>query len=107
MSDPVVRTEADMRSSAESHPAIHEKPITFEDTKDVSLDIDLEASAVSVDADASSEEIIVAREIRQRFGIFRKLRQGEEWLDAKLGIETQGVDRIREEDKKPPAKINV
>jgi hypothetical protein len=107
MSDPVVRTEADMRTSAEYNPPVHEKPVTFEDTKDASRDIDLEASASGVSAEAASEEVIVARELRQRSGILRKLREGEEWLDAKLGIETQGVDRIHEDDKKPPSKINV
>lgn len=107
MSDPVVRTEVDMRTSAEYHPPVSEKPVTFEDTKDAPRDIDLEASASGASAEADSQEIVVARELRQRSGILRKMREGEEWLDAKMGVETQGVDRIHEEDKKPPSKINV
>ena len=43
----------------------------------------------------------------QASGIFGKLRRGEEWLDAKLGIELQGIDRIPEDEKKPPSILNV
>jgi hypothetical protein len=57
--------------------------------------------------DSDAEEVIRARELQQRLGFLRKLREGEEWLDAKMGIETQGVDRIHEEDKKPPSILNV
>ena len=57
--------------------------------------------------DSDSEEVIRARELRQRSGFLRKLRYGEEWLDRKMGIETQGIDRIHEEDKRPPSIINV
>lgn len=58
------------------------------------------------DVHSDSAEVIKARELRSR-GIFKKLRDGEEWLDAKMGIETQGIDRIHEEDKKPPSILNV
>ena len=57
--------------------------------------------------DSDSEEVILARELQQRMGFLRKMREGEEWLDAKMGIETQGIDRIHEEDKKPPSILNV
>jgi hypothetical protein len=57
--------------------------------------------------DSDSEEVIKARELQQRSGFLRKLRDGEEWLDRKMGIETQGIDRIHEEDKRPPSIINV
>ena len=36
--------------------------------------------------------------------VLRRLRWVEEWLDRKVGIEVQGIDRIREEDKRPPNK---
>ncbi|CAG8957632.1 hypothetical protein HYFRA_00010499 [Hymenoscyphus fraxineus] len=48
-----------------------------------------------------------AKELRENTGILSTLCRGEDWLDAKLGIETQGVDLIREEDKKPPSILNV
>ncbi|KAF8850758.1 purine-cytosine permease-like protein [Acephala macrosclerotiorum] len=58
------------------------------------------------DVNSDSAEVIKARELRSR-GVFKRLRDGEEWLDAKMGIETQGIDRIHEEDKKPPSILNV
>jgi hypothetical protein len=57
--------------------------------------------------DSDSEEVIRARELRERSGVLRSLRNGEEWLDRKMGIETQGIDRIHEEDKRPPSILNV
>ena len=53
------------------------------------------------------EEVSRARQIQNGFAPLRILRQGEEWLDAKLGIETQGIDRIPEEKKRPPSIINT
>ena len=53
------------------------------------------------------EEIARARQIQNAFAPLRVLRQGEERLDAKLGIETQGIDRIPEEAKRPPSIINT
>lgn len=53
------------------------------------------------------EEIARTRQIQNGFAPLRILRQGEEWLDAKLGIETQGIDRIPEEAKRPPSIINT
>jgi Permease for cytosine/purines, uracil, thiamine, allantoin len=58
-------------------------------------------------ADHDSEEVIIAKELQQGTGFLRSLRRGEEWLDEKMGIETQGIDRIKEEDKKPPSILNV
>ncbi|PQE12388.1 cytosine permease protein [Rutstroemia sp. NJR-2017a BVV2] len=59
------------------------------------------------DSVGESEEVILARELQQKKGFLRKLRRGEEWLDEKMGIETQGIDRIHEEDKQPPSILNV
>ena len=53
------------------------------------------------------EEVARARQIQNGFAPLRILRHGEEWLDAKLGIETQGIDRIPEEAKRPPSIINT
>lgn len=78
--------------------------------------IDLEQSdktkvryEVTADADAGSvnEEIARARAIQSSFRPLRALRQTEKWLDSKMGIETQGIDRIPEEQKRPPSIINA
>ena len=63
--------------------------------------------AASHDVETGSQDVIVARELQQKKGVLRTLRRGEEWLDEKMGIETQGIDRIHEEDKKPPSILNV
>lgn len=52
-------------------------------------------------------EVSRAREIQNGFAPLRFLREGEEWLDAKLGVETQGIDRIPEDEKRPPSIINT
>jgi len=52
------------------------------------------------------EEIARSRAIQNSIKPLRYLRQGEEWLDAKMGVETQGIDRIPEEEKKPPSIFN-
>ena len=52
------------------------------------------------------DEIARARQIQNSFAPLRYMRRWEEWLDEKLGIETQGIDRIPEEDKRPPSIIN-
>jgi Permease for cytosine/purines, uracil, thiamine, allantoin len=52
------------------------------------------------------EEIAETRRIQNGFAPFRVLRQAEEWMDNKMGIETQGIDRIPEADKKPPSIWN-
>lgn len=57
--------------------------------------------------DSDSEEVIRARELQQRNTILGHMRAGEKWLDRKMGIETQGIDRIHEEDKRPPSLLNV
>lgn len=52
-------------------------------------------------------EVARARAIQNAFAPLRFLRQGEEWLDAKMGVESQGIDRIPEEKKRPPSIINT
>lgn len=61
----------------------------------------------SHESEGESEEIVLARQLREQKGFLRTLRRGEEWLDEKMGIETQGIDRIHEEDKQPPSILNV
>ena len=52
-------------------------------------------------------EIARSRHIQNAFAPFRILSKGETWLDEKLGIETQGIDRIPEEEKRPPSILNT
>ena len=39
-------------------------------------------------------EIARARHLQNAIAPLRYLSRGEEWLDEKMGIETQGIDRI-------------
>ena len=96
MADFIHGDQADLKLAHEKH--------THENEKDI------EAGSPDVttgdDVETDSAEVIKARELRNR-GILGKLRAGEEWLDEKMGIETQGIDRIHEEDKRPPSLMNV
>lgn len=56
---------------------------------------------------SSDVEIVRAQHIQNSITLFRQLNQAERWLDAKVGIETQGIDRIPEERKKPPSILNI
>lgn len=99
MSDFVHGDQADVRHSHDvkrSH-----------DAEAQSHDVEKEAVPAYEAPDVESEEVIRARELQQKSGILRSMRRGEEWLDEKMGIETQGIDRIHEEDKKPPSILNV
>jgi hypothetical protein len=53
------------------------------------------------------DEVVAARKIQHSFAPFRYLTKGEAWLDEKLGVETQGIDRIPEEEKQPPSIWNI
>ena len=71
---------------------------------------DLEAHPSPIIADAADEgtaEAVKAKRLQTESTFFRKLRFGEEWLDAKMGIEMQGIDRIPDEEKQPPSTWNV
>ncbi|MCJ1379129.1 hypothetical protein MMC17_002229 [Xylographa soralifera] len=74
---------------------------------------DLEAHAqvadvTAVDVDHSNaDEVARVRNIQQQNRVVRSMRHAEEWLDNKMGIELQGIDRIPEEEKRPPHLINI
>jgi hypothetical protein len=53
-----------------------------------------------------NEEVARTRHIQNTIKPLRYLRRGEEWLDEKMGIETQGIDRIPDEEKRPPSIFN-
>lgn len=52
-------------------------------------------------------EIAAARNLQNSLAPLRWLSKGELWLDEKMGIETQGIDRIPEDQKRPPQLINT
>lgn len=92
---------------------VHEKHLEAGDSSSPN-EKDLEAGVPHVtangtpsDVESGTAEEILARKLQQEKGFLRSLRRGEEWLDEKMGIETQGIDRIKEEDKRPPSIINV
>lgn len=65
------------------------------------------ASSIEMRTGSIEEENARARTIQRTIGPLRALRQSEIWLDSKLGIETQGIDRIPEENKRPPSIYNI
>lgn len=94
MGDFVHGDQADLKIAHDKHMQQNEK------------DIEAGSPPPAETSPDSEPEIIVARALKHR-GILGTLNNAEEWLDAKMGIETQGVDRIHEEDKKPPSMMNV
>lgn len=78
---------------------------------------DVESNKIPVDNSEESHirhgsvtpvyEVARARHLQNAIAPLRFLSKGEEWLDHKLGIETQGIDRIPEEEKKPPSIWNT
>lgn len=56
---------------------------------------------------AGTVEDIRAHKLQNEMAFFHRLWKSEEWLNKKMGIETQGVDRILEENKNPPSILNV
>jgi hypothetical protein len=100
MSDFVHGDQADVRHS---HDLKH-----HDDVEAQSAELKGEtAPAYDAAPETESDEVIKARELQQKKGFLRSMRRGEEWLDEKMGIETQGIDRIHEEDKRPPSILNV
>jgi hypothetical protein len=79
------------------------------DHAEISEKHDLESPPLytTTTAEVGSVEAVKARDLQTRFAFFRGMRKGEEWLDAKMGIESTGVDRIPEEDKEPPSIWNA
>lgn len=82
-------------------------------TKDVDLEKEPSSQMASNEPDirrgsvTPALEVAKARHIQNALAPLRFLSQCEIWLDEKMGIETQGIDRIPEEDKRPPHLINT
>lgn len=96
MGDYVHGDQPDLRIAHEKHMQDNEK------------DLESGSTPTQVHDHTTDEdvEVIHARELKHR-GFLGTLTKGEEWLDNKMGIETQGIDRIHEEDKRPPSLWNV
>ena len=75
------------------------------DTKEIKAPV-TDVTYVDPQVGSVEDEVSRARTIQNGIAPLRYLRRGEEWLDEKLGIETQGIDRIPEEAKRPPHIIN-
>ncbi|RMZ92560.1 hypothetical protein DV736_g226, partial [Chaetothyriales sp. CBS 134916] len=54
-----------------------------------------------------AHEVARVRHLQTASGPLRFMSRGEAWLDEKMGIETQGIDRIPEEAKQPPPLLNT
>jgi hypothetical protein len=67
----------------------------------------VEVERTSSTAEGYVEEIKRAKEIQSSNRILKHLKIGEAWMDEKLGVETQGIDRVLEENKQPPSILNV
>lgn len=55
----------------------------------------------------SVNEIERKRYIQSNIPVLKQLRQAEEWLDSKVGIEVRGIDRVPEAEKRPPSIWNI
>lgn len=83
---------------------IEQEAIDASKQKDFGL---LTSSSETADATDAIDDSARAHELQENTNVLRLLRKGEEWLDGKMGIETRGIDRIPEEEKRPPALINI
>lgn len=66
----------------------------------------------NIQSDVEAGQTIVlsadrVHKLQARWAVLRYLNAFESWLDRKLGVETQGVDRIPEEEKRPPSVWNI
>ena len=89
------------------------------DTKARDSEQDLETGIAPPDYNAATDpivkqgsvtpvyEIAKARHYQNAIAPLRFLSRGEDWLDKKMGIETQGIDRIPEDQKRPPSIWNT
>ena len=87
-----------------------EKEVDLEASKPKELDGNVKSSFSSTGhehAQGSADEVARARELQRTLNVLRQMRRGEEWLDDKLGVETRGIDRIPEEEKRPPSLFNI
>jgi NCS1 nucleoside transporter family len=75
---------------------------------DIEAGKSLEPASPQLDVDHGQvAEVKQVHDIQNRFAVLQALHKGEAWMDRKLGVETQGIDRIPEEQKQPPSIWNI
>lgn len=65
------------------------------------------SSAVTSPACAAGEEDVVVVRLRESNSILAKMRAAELWMNKKLNIEPMGIERLPEEQRRPPSVLNV
>lgn len=68
---------------------------------------DLEKAGYQDYAGSQTETIPRHRLIRNKIGLLRHLGRFEDWLQSLAGVETQGIDRLPDEEKEPPSLLNA
>ncbi|KAH8892156.1 hypothetical protein GQ53DRAFT_647181 [Thozetella sp. PMI_491] len=77
------------------------------------INVDVEAKAAesktsdSVGSRGFTQEIPRYRTIREKIPPLRYLGRLENWLERLANVETQGIDRIPDEERKPPSLLNA
>lgn len=62
------------------------------------------STAPSVNIEPGTSELVA---LREKSSILAKLRAAELWLDKKLKLEPMGIERVREDERRPPKALNV
>lgn len=62
------------------------------------------STAPSLNMEPGTSELVAMRE---KSSILAKLRAAELWLDKKLKLEPMGIERVREDERRPPKALNV
>lgn len=75
------------------------------ESHDGSLESPTERTNTAVDPGDEGEKRM--RHIQEGNGLLRSLRNFETWIDRKLGVEAMGVERVPEDKRRPPQKLNV
>lgn len=102
-----IKENAASKQTAPTEHAEPEKEVDVEAGKIPNVTTERRASAVEEIRHGSVAEVARTKEIQQYTGVFRSLRHGEEWLDEKMGIELQGIDRVPEGERTPPSLWNI
>jgi hypothetical protein len=83
---------------------------TLPDEKMEKTDIEASKSLATEDvalASVEEQHRTKVESIRERFAVLRFAHGVETFLDKKVGMETQGLDRMPEDERRPPAMWNV
>ncbi|RAQ45676.1 nucleoside transporter [Aspergillus flavus] len=75
------------------------------ESHDGSLESPTERTNTAVDPGDEGEKRM--RHIQEGNGLLRSLRNFETWIDRKLGVEAMGVERVPEDKRRPPQKLNM